>query len=201
MKKRNLSIICNLIIVILEVIGLVITLTTNHKLSIEYYTEESNILALIVFSIFLYFVLRKKEIPKWLGLLKYITTICLAVTFFVVIFILAPMFNFNYYYFLFYRTMLIYHLLGPLLGIFTFILFDNINISKRVENFIGISYTFIYAIVLIILNIVHLVDGPYPFLMVYNQPIYMSVVWFGVILGLAYFLGFIIRKLANIFNK
>lgn len=46
--------------------------------------------------------------------------------------------------------------------------------------------TLIYAILLIILNIVGAVDGPYPFLRVMNQPLYMSFVWFIVIVGSAF---------------
>lgn len=43
-----------------------------------------------------------------------------------------------------------------------------------------------YAVIMIVLNILHMVDGPYPYLRVYNQPVYMSVLWCFIILGGAY---------------
>ena len=61
--------------------------------------------------------------------------------------------------------------------------------------------TLIYAIVLIILNILGVVDGPYPFLRVMNQPVYMSFVWFIVIVGGAFFLALLLQKLNSIGRK
>ena len=61
--------------------------------------------------------------------------------------------------------------------------------------------TLIYAILLIILNIVGAVDGPYAFLRVMNQPLYMSFVWFIVIVGGAFFLALLLQKLNSIGRK
>ena len=43
--------------------------------------------------------------------------------------------------------------------------------------------TIVYAIPVLILNIAKLYVGPYPFLHVYEQPVYMSVFWILAILG------------------
>jgi hypothetical protein len=37
-------------------------------------------------------------------------------------------------------------------------------------------------------------DGPYPFLHVYEQPVYMSIIWFAAILGGAYFMAWLLLK-------
>jgi hypothetical protein len=197
MNKKRISILLNILIVFLEIIGFVITYVINKKISIEFYTEDSNILALITSSIFVIYMLNKKEIPRWLKLLKYATTICLSVTFIVVIFILAPMYNFNYPYLLFYNSLLYQHLLCPILSIITFTYFDNLGDFNIKDNFTSLSLTLLYAIILIILNILKLVIGPYPFLMVYEQSILISIIWFIIIFTLAYLIGYMLRVISK----
>ena len=197
MNKKKISILLNILIVFLEIIGFVITYVINKKISIEFYTEDSNILALITSSIFVIYMLNKKEIPRWLKLLKYATTICLSVTFIVVIFILAPMYNFNYPYLLFHNSLLYQHLLCPILSIITFIYFDNLGDFNIKDNFTSLSLTLLYAIILIILNILKLVIGPYPFLMVYEQSIIISIIWFIIIFTLAYLIGYMLRVISK----
>lgn len=193
--KKKMSLILNLLIVIFEIIGFVITLNLTHRIAIEYYTEDSNILALFSSLLFVIYLISNKKIPRWLELFKYMTTICLTVTFLVVIFILAPMYNFNYYYMLFYHNLLFQHLLCPIISIITFIFFDKMSILDKKDSMIGISLTLLYGFILIILNLFKLIEGPYPFLMIYKQPIYMSIIWFILIIGLSYFISVYLRKL------
>ena len=199
MNKKSL--IFNLIIVILEIIGFIVTLNINHKISYEYYTEDSNILALFSSLLFVIYLISKKKIPRWLQLFKYMTTICLTVTFLVVILILAPMYQFNYGFLLFHNSLLYQHLLCPVLSIIVFIFFDDISILKIKDTFIGISLTILYAVVLIVLNFFELVSGPYPFLMVHNQSIFMSIFWLIIILGLTYLIAFLLRKIYILKHK
>ncbi len=201
MKKRKISLFLNILIIIFEIIGLIITYKKNGRVGIEYYTEDSNIIALLTSSIFVLFLLTNKKIPKFLKQLKYISTICLSVTLLVVIFILAPMYNFNYNFLLFKNELLYHHLLCPILSIITFIFFDEIETYNLKENIFSLSFTIIYAIVLIILNIVKIVDGPYPFLQIYNQSIIMSIVWAITILVITYIIALILRKLQYRNNK
>ena len=109
MKKRRISLTINLIIIVFEIIGFLYSYLTSNKIAIEYYTEDSNILLLICCSFYVYYILRSKAIPKWLHTFKYIATACVSVTFLVVLFILAPMYNFNYGWLLFGGTMLFHH--------------------------------------------------------------------------------------------
>ena len=193
--KNKKSLYLNLIIVILEIIGIIVSIYNNRRVGFEYYTVDSNILALVISLLFIIFISFKNKIPRWLQLFKYTTTICLTVTFLVVIFILAPMINFNYSYLLLHNELLYQHLLCPILSIITFLLFDNISILKFKDTFIGISLTIIYAFILIILNYFKFVIGPYPFLMVHEQSIFMSIFWFITILGLAYLIALILKKI------
>ena len=112
----------------------------------------------------------------------------------VVILVLAPMYNFNYGWMLFYRQLSIYHTLGPILSIISFILYEEYHSNKVLP---AISYTLLYALVMITLNICNVVDGPYPFLRVMHQPVWASILWCSVILLINYGLSFLLLK----FNK
>lgn len=195
MNKRKISLSLNIIIIILELIGFLLTIKENGRLGIEYYTEDSNILALISSSIFVIYILFNKKIPKYLKLLKYTSTICLTVTFLVVIFILAPMYNFNYGFLLFHNELLFHHLLCPIICIISFIFFDGMQEYRIIDNILVTSVTLLYGLILIILNIKKVVDGPYPFLKVYNQPIYISIIWAISIISFSYLIALLLRKL------
>ena len=189
--KRKYAIAFNLLIVILEIIGFIICYKYTNKISIEYYTEDSNLLALISSLLFLIYLLFNKKIPRWLEIFKYVTTSCLMLTFIVVVFILAPMHNFNYDYMLFTGPLLYHHLLCPTFSALTLIFFDNINVNKK-DYLYSVSVTFIYAVVLLVLNILKVLEGPYPFLFVYKQSIYISFMWFMIIFTLAYVINSIL---------
>ena len=197
MKKRKISIIFNILIIIFEIIGLIITYKNNNRIGIEYYTEDSNIIALITTTIFLIYLLINKEIPKYLKQLKYISTICLTVTLLVVLFILAPMYNYNYYFLLFRNELLYHHLICPILCIITFIYFDEIETYNLKDNITSLSLTIIYGIILIILNLLKIVDGPYPFLKINNQPIELTILWAIIILAMTYIIALLLRKIHN----
>lgn len=197
MSKKKLSIIFNSLIVLFEIIGIIVVIKTNNRLAIEYYTEDSNILALFSSLLFVVFLLFKSKVPKWLKIFKYATTICLTVTFLVVLFVLAPMYGFNYNYLLLKDGLLYQHLICPILCLISFFFFDDMDKLSLKDNLKGLSFTFIYGIVLVILNILEVVKGPYPFLMVKEQSIFASFIWFIVIDGLAFLISWGIRMLKN----
>lgn len=195
MKKKNkILLILNIIIIILEIIGLITTIKMTGKLELKYYTECSNIIMLVASSIYVYYLLSKKDIPKWLEILYHMGVLGLSITFLVVIFILAPMYNFIYEWLLFDGGMLYFHTLCPIFAFITYIFFTNTHIEKH-ELPYTMMFTIVYSVVLIICNICHLTEGPYPFLKVYKQPIYMSILWVVLIDGGAYLLSKAIYKI------
>ena len=201
MKKKDVSLILNILIIIFELIGFIVTIKVNSRISYEFFTEDSNILMLFSSLLFVIYLLLNKKIPSWLKQFKYLSTVCLTLTFFVVLLILAPMYNFNYGYMLFHQSMLYQHLICPILSIVTFIFFDDLRDYNKRDNFIGISFTLLYAIVLIALNLINVIEGPYPFLMVRNQSLLASLIWLITIPGLSYFLAYGLRKLNYKYNR
>ncbi len=201
MKKKDVSLILNILIIIFELIGFIVTIKVNSRISYEFFTEDSNILMLFSSLLFVIYLLLNKKIPSWLKQFKYLSTVCLTLTFFVVLLILAPMYNFNYGYMLFHQSMLYQHLICPILSIVTFIFFDDLRDYNKRDNFIGISFTLVYAIVLIALNLINVIEGPYPFLMVRNQSLLASLIWLITIPSLSYFFAYGLRRLNHKYNR
>lgn len=198
--KKKVSLILNLLIIILEIIGFIFVYKYHGGISFEYYTEDSNILALLASIIYVMYLLSNKKIPRWLSLIKYTSVISLTVTFLVVLFILIPMSNFDFKFYLFKDALLFQHLLCPILFIVTFILFDDLKKYTIKDNIYGLSFTIVYSVVLIILNILGMVSGPYPFLMVKEQTLLINIMWTITLLSMAYFIAYLLRKLYNKFN-
>lgn len=199
-KKKNITLYLNILIILLELIGLFITLITAHKIEIKYYTECSNIMMLITSIILTYYLLKKKTIPKWLNILTHMSVLGLTVTFLVVILVLSPMYNFNYRLLLFSGSMLYFHTLCPIISILTYLFSSKIHINKKDIKYTMI-FTILYSIIILLLNIFRILEGPYPFLMVYKQPIYMSIIWIILLEGGAYFLSMALYKIKKRINS
>ena len=86
--------------------------------------------------------------------------------------------------------MLYHHTLCPVLAIFAFMIekYDELNVIH------GLYFTIIYVIIMISLNILKIVEGPYPFLLIYKQPVIHSVIWTIVILAITYAITLILKK-------
>ena len=192
--KKKISIILNLLVVFFELVGFMMTYNSNKSFCLEFFTEDSNLLALFTSSLYLVFIFNKKKIPKWLSIIKYVAAVCLTVTFLVVLFILAPMYSFNYSYFLLYGSMLFHHFLCPIIFVVTVVCFDKIKIMEQNKVY-GVGAVVLYAIIMVILNIIRVIEGPYPFLKVLKQPIYITIMWGIIIIGLAYGVSVMIYKM------
>lgn len=197
MTKKRISIFLNLLIIAMECAGFAMAFAATGRIGIEWYTEESNILALISSLLLIGHTVKGKKlsgVTKWL---KYTATLGLVVTFLVTIFVLAPMYNFNYGWLLFHNNLVFHHLLCPIVGFIAFVFFDETGKIKKKDTRLSIIWTLGYAFLMMFLNVIGVVDGPYPFLRVTHQPIYLSIIWFVVIVGTAYLLSIMIRKIKN----
>ena len=205
MRKNELvSLLLNASVVVLSIIGFV--LTTHEGIQIfEYYTQNSNLLACISSLLFIIFVIAKKEInniPFFVMALRYISTCCLELTFIVVVAILAPTMSNNYFegliYLLTNGSMLFHHLLCPIISLISFIFFEgDRRLNKKKTIWLALIPTLIYGFIMMLLNVLKVVEGPYPFLMVYNQKWYMSIIWIIVI----FVVDYIISRNILLFNQ
>ena len=199
MEKYDLAIGLNLILIILEIIALIQCWNALGCIDFRYYTIDSNIFVLI--SAILYLITRK-NVPKAVQLAKYSSALSVLITFLVVVFVLYPMYDFNFQFLFLAGPNLLMHVVCPLMTFISFVFFEENDLENSFKNNLrSLYFTLVYAIILISLNILKIVVGPYPFLKVYEQPVHMSILWICVILLGAFLLSRLmmgLRKLGSI---
>ncbi len=206
-KKFDIAaLFCDFLIIILEFFGLDMVVAEMGLPAFIYYTQLSNAFLLVATIIYGFYLLRringgKHKIPRKVELMKYAATICVALTFIVCVTLLSWMTGYGLKAILTRGAMLELHTLCPLLAVASFIFLEKYNIQRGREIWIGLAPTLLYAIVAIVLNILRVMVGPYPFLMVYAQPVYMSVLWCGLILACTYGIALILRAADRAMRK
>ena len=203
--RLKISLVINILIFIFEIIGGYLYFVRSGWSFIQFYTEDSNTLtmfACLILAVYEYQLLHQKrdQIPGWVIWLKYLSTIGLTLTFLVVIFVLIPIQGIGekaIHFMLLDGSMLYHHLICPILTFISFLWLDPLGKLTRKDTALSLVPTIIYAGIMLVLNILRIEDGPYPFLRVYEQPFFMSCIWFAAILGGAYLIAFVLRIMLN----
>ena len=199
--RKLASAALNFLIVYFETIALPMSWALGGTIMFTMYTELSNIfngaVCLLVGLWQLGCVFTGRELPLWLKRLKFISTSCLAMTFLTVVIILAPMYEDGngWYIMLCTSSMLYHHLLNPLAAIFSFVLLERTPCLPRSTVKWALLPTALYGGIILWLNIQRVVDGPYPFMKVYDQSVQASVLWCIAILLMNYFYAWLLWKL------
>ena len=200
-RRRPAALACNLLIVAMELAGAVLSWRRNGPGMFVFYTEDSNLLALFACAAYAVCLLRAgsrgKPVPVWASVLKYTAASCLTLTFLVVVCVLAPQYGFpqGYAVMLFRDSMLFTHFLCPVLAVLSFLLLDPDGGPGRGALRWAAVPTVVYAAVTIVLNLCGVLRGPYPFLLVYEQPWWASVLWGAGIVGGAALLALLLARL------
>ena len=195
--KQKLAVFLNLAAAGVQLYATVILIIKRSWGAFQYYTMDSNLFAAIT-SIFLIFALLSKgEVSKKIRNFRYYSTCCVTVTFIVVITILVPIDGWHTLTTrLFKGTDLWLHTVGPLLNIFSFLFLEGSAELDKKENLKALIPTLIYAVIAIALNLARVIYGPYVFLKVYEQGVFMTFVWIVLISALVYGIAFLL-KLGN----
>ena len=199
--RKLASAAMNFLIVYFETIAVPMSWAMGGTIIFTMYTELSNIFngaaCLLVGLWQLGCVFTGRELPLWLKRLKFISTSCLAMTFLTVVIILAPMYEDGngWYIMLCTSSMLYHHLLNPLAAIFSFVLLERTPRLPRSTVKWALLPTVLYGGIILWLNIQRVVDGPYPFMKVYDQSVQASVLWCIAILLMNYFYAWLLWKL------
>lgn len=203
-KAHRTAFVLNVAIVALEMVGFAITFARPDGADyLKYYTQQSNLLLLaacFAAAMFQWPAFQHgRGIPAWVRLLKYVATCCIAVTLTVVVFVLSPSEAATggctgYFDTLWGGTNFYFHFVCPILAIANFVLFEKNDDFRPTVALLALLPTVLYAAVAMTLNIARLTVGPYFFLHVYEQPVYMSVVWCVVVLGGAYALAYALYR-------
>ena len=184
----------NIAVVLCEIIGIILRAIYSTRTWFDYYTVDSNLLALAAAALYVYYTVKGKELPRWAEIIKLSAVTALAITFIIVVTVLAPIYPGGFTEIMFGNSMLFTHTICPILAFVSFVFFEKTKLTNK-DIPLAMIYTFGYAAIMLILNIAKVVVGPYPFLMVYNQPIWASILWSIGILGGAIVLTWGILKL------
>ncbi len=194
-KRLIGAIAINFLIVILEIIAIIggaLHLKEYGFKMFYFYTQDSNLILMISCLIMAIFQLRiitnkSNEIPAGLQRLKFIATSVVTLTFLIVVFVLIPLAGWDSLLDkLFLKAKLYHHFLCPLLAFFSFVCLEKNPKLKIKDTVYALIPTVVYALILTILNILKIVEGPYPFFKVYEQSVFISCIWFITILTVAY---------------
>lgn len=161
--------IMSMIILLLEVRGLSLSLPGRKWMALIFYTQLSNLGTAVSALLLLIF-----GQLAWVSVLRYLSTCMLVMTFFVTVCVLIPMGG-DPGKLLWSGNGLYHHVLCPVISTLSYIL---------VENHVGSGFlwlpvvvTLTYGLIMIYLNAVRKVDGPYPFFRVHDQSPVATVVW------------------------
>ena len=205
MKHKNSKLYCafiiNILIIIMELFAFLVCYKESGFACFKYYTQDSNLF--LMFTSLLYVIsllICDKKIPHFVSLLKYAATTSVVITFLTVVTILAPVMG-GYKAMLLDGTMLIHHLICPIFGFVTFVFFERHNLNGLKDALISMIFTCLYGIIAVTLNILKIMDGPYPFLKVYNQTILMSIFWLILMMGSSYLITVLIGNLNHAYNN
>ena len=176
MKKNQVSIVLNVIIVLLTIIASIIMFTgikfmagsdivlESTKIGMfKFFTVDSNILMGITSGIFIFYSIKalknkEYEIPKSIYLLKLVSTTAVTITFLVVFCYLGQISRGGIRSTLL-NSNLFFHLFIPVLSIISFIFFERNDKLSAKNALTGILPTLIYGTFYLIIVLIHTQNG------------------------------------------
>lgn len=216
MDKIKKSLILNIIIFILVLLGTIFMMTgfqfmgKTHLLAstgispFKFYTVDSNVLAglsSLILIIYEYLILKNKinNIPRFVYLFKYISVVGVSLTFIVTLFYLSPLYG-DKFIFLYKNSNLIFHLIVPILSFISFVLYEKTELRYK-DTLYGISTMIIYGIYYIINIIMHQENGvvsiTYDWYSFVRGGLSSIFIVFPVILLVTYLISLFVYKLAR----
>ena len=157
--------LANLAVIVLEVLGLRISISRRHWQIFAYYTQLSNLVTLVSSIAFL--LLGGSAAP-----LRYLSSCMLGMTFLVTLLVLVPMGG-GFKRMMLSGNGLYHHTLCPIISIASYIYWE----PHAGSWLLPVIVTTVYGLVMLYLNYKRRFDGPYPFFRVHNQSTAASVTW------------------------
>jgi hypothetical protein len=157
-----------------------------HGLGVfQFFTEDSNFFAGAVCACeavcLARFLRDGVAVPHWTRILKFVAACALMMTFLVVFIILIPWACSAGYdgvkMLLFSGAQPLMHVICPLIALASFVFLQTDDPLPWQTIWLGAAPVYLYGTVATILNAARIMVGPYPFLYVYEQPIWASMLW------------------------
>ena len=127
--------------------------------------------------------------------IRYLSVTMTTLTLFTSLFILLPLSGGKAGEVLWSGGMKYFHIFVPVLSLLSFIFLEPGKPFSKKAALLSLIPTGIYGLILLVLNAAGAVEGPYPFLLVHAQPVYMTLVWILVILAANFALSLLISAL------
>lgn len=200
---KVISLLLNLLLVYMETIAAPMSWEGVGMQMFTFYTELSNLFSTAVCALValaqLVCIFTGRDLPLWIKRLKFVATCCLTMTLLTVVFILAPYYEDGngWYIMLFTGSMLYHHFLNPIVAFLSYVLFERRPLLRGRDVFLAWIPTLLYGGVTVWANIVGKLDGPYPFLRVYENGLQMSIVWAVAVLGSNLIYAWLLWKLGG----
>ncbi len=206
---KLLTLCVNVILAVMEALGLflMVELFKSYNLHpfgwIQYYTQLSNIFSMLAALFVAFFAARDlikntDSTPNIIRIFKFSSACCLTQTLLVTMFVLAPMGMMGGFVpIMFEGPNLYHHFLCPIISVLSLVILEKGEKLTLKHCFYTLVPTLIYGVVAVVFNLLKVWHGPYPFLYVYEQPLYMSIIWAVVILGGAFAITLVVKVLAN----
>jgi len=189
-KRRLMMLVLDAAMICMEVYALGISLGESGGKMFRYYTQDSNLLALILCIICAVHGIkglrRGKQQPVWVRWLRYISACCLTLTLLMAgILLVSVEPGRTFHSFMLEGKYLFLHTLCPLLAIAQLFCQEGEGYGER-HALLALFPTIVYGAVSLILNACGAYSGPYPFLRVLEQPGYATAVGCIAVLGVNY---------------
>ncbi|MCI7157213.1 MAG: hypothetical protein MSC52_06460 [Solobacterium sp.] len=186
-KNNKLALGSNILLIVLAGLGLYFSIVDKN--AFLYYSDNAGMFALSSSIIYVIVVLTKKE-PNFLSLaLRYVSTTCLVLTL-VGTFYVATTTGENYLDSFIKGSHLFNNLLCPIVSFVSFTMFEgDRRLNKKKTIWYALIPTVIYGIIMLVCNVSNTFTGPYSFMMINDNPVYVTVIVFIVTIILNYVIG------------
>ncbi len=165
--------IINAAIIILEILGFRKSISERSWTIFAYYTQISNLITLISSAVILI-----SGSGTYSVTLRYISSCMLTMTFLITLFVLVPMGG-GFRKLMMSGNGLYHHTICPILSVSSYLLLEP-HVSTWI---ISTIITFVYGIIMLVMNAKGRFDGPYPFFRVHNQSKAATVIWMMILTG------------------
>lgn len=186
-KNNKLALGSNILLIVLASLGLYFSIVDKN--AFLYYSDNAGMFALSSSIIYVIVILTKKE-PNFLSLaLRYVSTTCLVLTL-VGTFYVATTTGENYLDSFIKGSHLFNNLLCPIVSFVSFTMFEgDRRLNKKKTIWYALIPTVIYGIIMLVCNVTNTFTGPYSFMMINDNPVYLTVIVFIVTIILNYVIG------------
>lgn len=162
--------VMNILVILLEIPGFYRSISDRKWTILGYYTQLSNICALVSSLIFTAWG------ENWFtGIMRYLSSCMLTMTFVITVFVLIPM-GAGVRRMMFSGNGLFHHLLCPVLSVSSYLFWEK-PVTEPVLVILPVLVTLFYGIFMMILNGLDKFEGPYPFFRVRHQSVTATVLW------------------------